>query len=58
MHKIQDRPMVVDGEVQVRPMMYLALSYDHRIIDGADAVQFLVRIKQLIEDPESLLLEG
>jgi len=42
----------------VRPMMYLALSYDHRIIDGADAVQFLVRIKQLIEDPESLLLEG
>ncbi|MGI8860333.1 MAG: 2-oxo acid dehydrogenase subunit E2, partial [Rubrobacteraceae bacterium] len=58
MHKIQDRPMVVDGEVQVRPMMYLALSYDHRIIDGADAVQFLVRIKKLIEDPESLLLEG
>ena len=58
MHKIQERPMVVDGEVQVRPMMYLALSYDHRIIDGADAVQFLVRIKQLIEDPESLLLEG
>ncbi|MGI8860332.1 MAG: 2-oxoglutarate dehydrogenase complex dihydrolipoyllysine-residue succinyltransferase [Rubrobacteraceae bacterium] len=58
MHKIQDRPMVVDGEVKVRPMMYLALSYDHRIIDGADAVQFLVRIKQLIEDPESLLLEG
>jgi len=58
MHKIQERPMVVDGEVKVRPMMYLALSYDHRIIDGADAVQFLVRIKQLIEDPESLLLEG
>ncbi|MGI8912028.1 MAG: 2-oxoglutarate dehydrogenase complex dihydrolipoyllysine-residue succinyltransferase [Rubrobacteraceae bacterium] len=58
MHKIQERPMAVNGEVQVRPMMYLALSYDHRIIDGADAVQFLVRIKQLIEDPESLLLEG
>ena len=58
MHKIQERPMVVDGEVEVRPMMYLALSYDHRIIDGADAVQFLVRIKELIEDPESLLLEG
>ena len=58
MHKIQERPMVVDGEVKVRPMMYLALSYDHRIIDGADAVQFLVRIKELIEDPESLLLEG
>jgi 2-oxoglutarate dehydrogenase E2 component (dihydrolipoamide succinyltransferase) len=58
MHKIQERAVVVDGEIQVRPMMYLALSYDHRIIDGADAVQFLVRIKELIEDPESLLLEG
>ena len=58
MHKIQERPMVVDGEIKVRPMMYLALSYDHRIVDGADAVQFLVRIKELIEDPESLLLEG
>jgi len=58
MHKIQERPMVVDGEVQARPMMYLALSYDHRVIDGAEAVGFLVRIKELIEDPESLLLEG
>ena len=58
MHKIQERPMVVDGEIQVRPMMYLALSYDHRIIDGSEAVGFLVRIKELIEDPESLLLEG
>ncbi|MGI8859386.1 MAG: 2-oxo acid dehydrogenase subunit E2, partial [Rubrobacteraceae bacterium] len=58
LHTIQDRPMVVDGEVKVRPMMYLALSYDHRIIDGADAVQFLVRIKKLIAGPESLLLEG
>ncbi len=58
MHKIQERPVVVDGEIQVRPMMYLALSYDHRIVDGADAVSFLVRIKELIEDPESLLLEG
>ncbi len=58
MHKIQQRPMVVDGEIQVRPMMYLALSYDHRIVDGADAVSFLVRIKELIEDPETLLLEG
>ncbi len=58
MHKIQDRPMVVDGEVKVRPMMYLALSYDHRVIDGAEAVSFLVRIKELVEDPESLLLEG
>ncbi len=58
MHKIQDRPMAVDGEVVVRPMMYLALSYDHRVIDGAEAVGFLVRIKELVEDPESLLLEG
>jgi 2-oxoglutarate dehydrogenase E2 component (dihydrolipoamide succinyltransferase) len=58
MHKIQDRPVVVDGEIVVRPMMYLALSYDHRVIDGAEAVSFLVRIKELVEDPESLLLEG
>jgi 2-oxoglutarate dehydrogenase E2 component (dihydrolipoamide succinyltransferase) len=58
LHKIQERPMVVDGEIQARPMMYLALSYDHRIVDGADAVSFLVRIKELIEDPETLLLEG
>ena len=58
MHKIQERPVVVDGEIQAKPMMYLALSYDHRIVDGADAVSFLVRIKELIEDPESLLLEG
>ena len=58
MHKIQERPIAVDGRVEIRPMMYLALSYDHRIVDGADAVQFLVRIKELIEDPESLLLEG
>ncbi len=58
MHKIQQRPVAVDGEVQIRPMMYLALSYDHRIVDGADAVRFLVRIKELIEDPTSLLLEG
>jgi 2-oxoglutarate dehydrogenase E2 component (dihydrolipoamide succinyltransferase) len=58
MHKIQDRPVAVNGQVEIRPMMYLALSYDHRIVDGADAVQFLVRIKELIEDPESLLLEG
>jgi 2-oxoglutarate dehydrogenase E2 component (dihydrolipoamide succinyltransferase) len=58
MHKIQDRPVAVDGKVEIRPMMYLALSYDHRIVDGADAVSFVVRIKELIEDPESLLLEG
>jgi 2-oxoglutarate dehydrogenase E2 component (dihydrolipoamide succinyltransferase) len=58
MHKIQERPVVVEGEVVVRPMMYVALSYDHRVIDGAEAVSFLVRIKELVEDPESLLLEG
>jgi len=56
MHKVQDRPMVVNGEVVVRPMMYLALSYDHRIIDGRDAVQFLVAIKDTLEDPARLLL--
>ena len=58
MHKIQERPMVVGGEIVVRPMMYVALSYDHRIVDGSEAVRFLVRIKELAEDPESLLLEG
>jgi 2-oxoglutarate dehydrogenase E2 component (dihydrolipoamide succinyltransferase) len=58
MHKIQERPVTVDGQVEIRPMMYLALSYDHRVIDGAEAVSFLVRIKEMIEDPESLLLEG
>ena len=57
MHKIQERPMAENGEVVVRPMMYLALSYDHRIIDGRDAVQFLVAIKELIEDPARLLLQ-
>jgi 2-oxoglutarate dehydrogenase E2 component (dihydrolipoamide succinyltransferase) len=57
LHKIQPRPMVVDGEVQARPMMYLALSYDHRIIDGREAVTFLVRVKDFIEDPERLLLD-
>jgi 2-oxoglutarate dehydrogenase E2 component (dihydrolipoamide succinyltransferase) len=58
MHKIQERPIALAGEVVIRPMMYLALSYDHRIVDGSTAVQFLVRIKELIEDPEALLLEG
>lgn len=58
MHKIEDRAVVVNGEVVVRPMMYLALSYDHRIVDGREAVQFLVRIKELLEDPDRLLLEG
>ncbi|OEH92714.1 2-oxoglutarate dehydrogenase complex dihydrolipoyllysine-residue succinyltransferase [Bacillus solimangrovi] len=61
MHTIQKRPVVVDQkteQVEVRPMMYIALSYDHRIVDGAEAVQFLVAIKEMIEDPENLLLEG
>jgi len=57
MHKIQPRPMVVDGQVVVRPMMYLALTYDHRIIDGREAVQFLVAVKDAIEDPARLLLQ-
>ncbi len=57
LHKIQQRPVAVDGEVVVRPMMYLALSYDHRIIDGRQAVTFLVRVKDFIEDPERLLLD-
>ena len=57
MHKIQDRPMAVAGEVRVLPMMYLALSYDHQVIDGKEAVQFLVTIKELLEDPTRLLLE-
>ena len=57
MHTIQQRPMVVDGEIVARPMMYLALTYDHRIIDGKDAVQFLVAIKEQLEDPSRLLLQ-
>jgi 2-oxoglutarate dehydrogenase E2 component (dihydrolipoamide succinyltransferase) len=57
MHKIQDRPMAVNGQVVIQPMMYLALSYDHRMIDGKEAVQFLVTIKDLLEDPARLLLE-
>jgi 2-oxoglutarate dehydrogenase E2 component (dihydrolipoamide succinyltransferase) len=56
MHKIQDRPVVVEGQVVVRPMMYLALTYDHRIIDGREAVQFLVTVKQCLEDPARLVL--
>ncbi|MBZ0294303.1 MAG: 2-oxoglutarate dehydrogenase complex dihydrolipoyllysine-residue succinyltransferase [Anaerolineae bacterium] len=58
LHRIEDRPIALNGEVVIRPMMYMALSYDHRIVDGREAVQFLVRIKQLIEDPEVLLIEG
>ena len=57
MHKIQDRPMVVGGKVEVRPMMYLALSYDHRIVDGKEAVSFLVRVKEGVEDPRRLMLD-
>jgi 2-oxoglutarate dehydrogenase E2 component (dihydrolipoamide succinyltransferase) len=56
MHKIQDRPVVVDGQIVVRPMMYIALTYDHRIIDGREAVQFLVTVKQILEDPARLVL--
>ncbi len=58
MHAIKERPIVVDGEIKIRPMMYLALSYDHRIVDGSEAVRFLVRVKELVEDPESLLLDA
>ncbi|HET8913098.1 MAG TPA: 2-oxoglutarate dehydrogenase complex dihydrolipoyllysine-residue succinyltransferase [Ktedonobacteraceae bacterium] len=58
MHKIEQRPVVVDGQIVIRPMMYVALSYDHRIVDGREAVLFLVKLKELVEDPEALLLEG
>lgn len=58
LHKIEDRPVVVNGEIEIRPVMFVALSYDHRIVDGREAVQFLVKIKELIEDPENLLIEG
>jgi 2-oxoglutarate dehydrogenase E2 component (dihydrolipoamide succinyltransferase) len=58
LHKIEERPIARQGQVVIRPMMYVALSYDHRLVDGREAVQFLVRIKELIEDPEILLLEG
>lgn len=58
LHKIEDRPVALNGELVIRPMMYMALSYDHRIVDGREAVQFLVHIKELVEDPEELLLEG
>jgi 2-oxoglutarate dehydrogenase E2 component (dihydrolipoamide succinyltransferase) len=58
MHKIEERPVAVKGQVVIRPMMYVALSYDHRIVDGSEAVRFLVKVKELVEDPETLLLEG
>ncbi len=57
MHKIQERPVVVDGEMFIRPMMYLALSYDHRIVDGKEAITFLVRVKECLEEPERLILD-
>jgi 2-oxoglutarate dehydrogenase E2 component (dihydrolipoamide succinyltransferase) len=57
MHKIQERPMVIGGQIMIRPMMYLALSYDHRIVDGKEAVTFLVRVKESLEDPERMLLD-
>ena len=55
LHKIQERPVAIDGKVEVRPMMYLALSYDHRIVDGKESVSFLVRVKEQLEKPEQLL---
>ena len=57
MHSIQKRPVVVNDQIVIRPMMYLALSYDHRLIDGREAVQFLVRIKECVENPERILFE-
>ncbi len=57
MHKIQERPVAIDGQIQIRPMMYLALSYDHRIVDGKGAVTFLVRVKENLEDPRRLLID-
>jgi 2-oxoglutarate dehydrogenase E2 component (dihydrolipoamide succinyltransferase) len=57
MHKIQERPVVIGGKIEVRPMMYLALSYDHRIVDGREAVTFLVRVKDNLEDPARLVLD-
>jgi 2-oxoglutarate dehydrogenase E2 component (dihydrolipoamide succinyltransferase) len=57
MHKIQERPIAMNGQVVIRPMMYLALSYDHRIVDGKEAVTFLVRVKEILEDPSRALLD-
>jgi 2-oxoglutarate dehydrogenase E2 component (dihydrolipoamide succinyltransferase) len=57
MHKIQERPVVINGEIVIRPMMYLALSYDHRLVDGKEAVTFLVRVKDSLEDPARLVLD-
>jgi 2-oxoglutarate dehydrogenase E2 component (dihydrolipoamide succinyltransferase) len=57
MHKVQDRPVAIDGKVEIRQMMYLALTYDHRVVDGREAVSFLVRVKEGVEDPRRLLLD-
>ncbi len=57
MHKIQERPVAIQGKVEIRPMMYLALSYDHRVVDGREAVTFLVRVKECIEDPQRIMLD-
>ena len=57
MHKIEKRPVVIDDEVVIRPMMYVALSYDHRIVDGREAVTFLKRIKEFVENPERMMME-
>jgi 2-oxoglutarate dehydrogenase E2 component (dihydrolipoamide succinyltransferase) len=56
LHNVVDRPVAIDGQVVIRPMMYIALSYDHRVVDGEQAVRFLVHVKQMIEDPAALLL--
>jgi 2-oxoglutarate dehydrogenase E2 component (dihydrolipoamide succinyltransferase) len=58
LHAIQERPVGVDGQVMLRPMMYTALTYDHRIVDGSEAVRFLVRVRQLVEDPAALLVDS
>jgi 2-oxoglutarate dehydrogenase E2 component (dihydrolipoamide succinyltransferase) len=58
MHNIVQRPVAIDGKVEIRPIMYLALSYDHRIIDGKDSVGFLVKVKEVLENPEELVFEG
>jgi 2-oxoglutarate dehydrogenase E2 component (dihydrolipoamide succinyltransferase) len=57
MHKIQERPVAIEGQVEVRPMMYVALTYDHRLVDGRDAVRFLVALKEVLEDPARLVLQ-
>ena len=58
MHKIEERPVVIDGQIVARPMMYLALSYDHRVIDGRESVGFLVKVKEMLEDPSRMLFGG